>query len=505
MALLEMRGIAKSFGATRANDGVDLDVQAGQVVGLLGENGSGKSTLMKILFGMVVPDAGGIVFRGRELSDHTPRQAIAAGIGMVHQHFMLVDAMTVAENVMLGWDKAGRWLRKASIADEIRETSRRYGLDLDPDLRVADLPLGRRQRVEILKLLLRGAELLILDEPTSNLSPPEIEGLIEVMRRLRTEGKGIVFISHKLGEVLAVCDEVVVLRDGRVAGRQPVAQATRQELARLMIGRDVTEPLRRVEHAPGATRLAVRDLGVSGNRLVGVSFEVRAGEVLGIAGVDGNGQLELVEAIAGLEAPSAGAVAIGGRDVTRAGVAERVAAGLSYIPADRAHTSIVRSMSIAENLALRDVRRDPFSHRGWLSGKGFAANARRQIEAYAIRAPGPDARADQLSGGNQQKIVVAREIGRAPKVLVAFQATWGLDPGATRFVLERVLALRAAGAAVLYVSSELEEVLNIADRVGVLHGGKLVGLMPREAVDLGELGLMMAGAHARSPELSAAA
>jgi general nucleoside transport system ATP-binding protein len=504
--LLEMRGIAKSFGAVRANDGIDLDVAGGQILGLLGENGSGKTTLMKVLFGMVRPDAGRIVFRGTELSGHDPKQAIALGIGMVHQQFMLVESMTVAENVMLGWERAGRWLAAAAIANEIRETSRRYGLDLDPDARVGDLSLGRRQRVEILKAILRGAELLILDEPTSNLSPPEIDGLFAVMRRLKTEGKGTIFISHKLGEVLTICDDVIVLRDGRVAGRRPVADATRSELARMMVGRDVTDPLSRCERKAGASLLAVERLTVldadGAPRVRDASFGVHAGEVLAIAGVDGNGQSELAEALAGLR-PSSGRIAIGGKNITAETVAARVAAGLSYIPPDRAQTSMVASMSIADNLALRDVRRRPFSRAAWLSRSAIAAHAKRLIESYAIRALGPATLARQLSGGNQQKVVVAREIDRKPQVLIALQATWGLDPGATRFVLEEVLALRAAGAAVLYISSELEEVLAIGDRIGVLHAGRLVGLVERNDVDLEAIGLMMAGAHEANAELAA--
>ena len=504
--LLQMRGIAKSFGAVRANDGVDLDVAAGQILGLLGENGSGKTTLMKVLFGMLRPDAGRIIFRGTELSNHHPSQAIALGIGMVHQQFMLVEQMTVAENVMLGWDRAGRWLAAAEIANEIRQTSQRYGLDLDPEALVSNLSLGRRQRVEILKALLRGAELLILDEPTSNLSPPEIDGLLAVMRRLRTEGKATIFISHKLGEVLAICDDVIVLRDGRLAGRRPVAAATRAELARMMVGRDVTDPLSRGEQKLGTPLLSIEQLTVpdAGGtpRLRDVSFEVRGGEVLAIAGVDGNGQIELVEALAGLRS-SWGRIAVAGKDVTRQSVAARVAAGLSYIPPDRAQTSMVASMSIADNLALRDVKRRPFSRAAWLSRTAIAANGKRLIESYAIRAPGPATLARQLSGGNQQKVVVAREIDRGPQVLVALQATWGLDPGATRFVLEQVLALRAAGAAILYISSELEEVLAIGDRIGVLHAGRLVGLIERNDVELEAICLMMAGAYEANTGLAA--
>ena len=489
-----MRGIVRCFGAVRANDAIDLDVARGQVVGLLGENGSGKSTLMKVLFGMLPPDAGSILFRGRKLSGHRPGEAMAAGLAMIHQHFMLVDAMRVVDNVMLGWEAAGRVLRRAEVAERVRTASRRFGLDLDPDARVADLSLGRRQRVEILKAILRDAELLILDEPTSNLAPSEVFELLAVLRRLRAEGKGIVFITHKLPEVMDVCDDVVVLRAGRVAGRAAVADVTRGQLAELMVGRDTTAAPTPDLRPPGAARLAVRCLCAPG--LADIAFDLRAGEILGVAGVDGNGQFELVETLAGLRRASAGSVALDGRDITHASVAARVRAGMAYIPADRSHTALVQAMSVAENLMLRDTNRAPYGRRGLLSFAGRRAKARTLMQAYDIRAPGPASPVARLSGGNQQKIVVARELDRTPAVLVAHQAAWGLDPGATRFVLDSVVALRDAGAAVLYISSELEEVLAIGDRIAVLAGGRVAGLVPRAAVDLRQIGLWMAGRSA---------
>ena len=495
--LLEMRGIVKTFGPVRANDGIDLSVDAGRIVGLLGENGSGKSTLMKVLFGMLRADSGSIVYKGQELSDHDPRAALARGIGMIHQHFMLVEAMTVAENIMLGWDEAGSWLRRDAIAANIRETSERFALDLDPDSPVENLSLGRRQRVEILKALMRGAELLVLDEPTSNLSPPEVSGLLAVMRELKVEGKGIIFISHKLHEVMEICDEVVVLRDGRVSGQRPIADATDRDLARMMIERDISEPMPRLPvAASGAALLDVRDLATRprhGPGIQGVSFALHPGEIVAVAGVDGNGQIDLVEAIAGLVAPSAGRISLAGKDVTRLSVAARVAAGIAYIPPDRAMTSLIQGMSVAENLGLRDVRRTPFSTGPWLNRAGTEDAARDLIGRYAIRASGPNALTRELSGGNQQKIVVAREIARVPRVLIAFQATWGLDPGATRFVSEQVIALRNAGSAILYVSADLEEVLALGDRIGVMFNGRIVEIVPRFEVDLDRIGLLMAG------------
>lgn len=495
--MLELRGIEKRYGLVLANAGIDLAVSAGSVLGLLGENGSGKSTLMKILFGMVPADAGSILFRQRELSGHRPADAMAAGIGMVHQHFMLFDGMSVSENVQLGLGPSGMraaGLRQGQAAAAIRDASARYGLELDPGTVVGTLPLGRRQRVEIVKALMRGAQLLILDEPTSNLSPPEVAQLFRIVRRLRDEGRAVIFISHKLGEVLEICDRIVVLRDGRVVAQQETGLASRADLARLMVGREATLPFERTDASPGGIVLALDDIrlqdAASGG---GITCDLRGGEILAIAGVDGNGQQELARTIAGLQRPRTGRIRIHGRDVTRQGVSARMAAGLAYIPPDRAATSLVPALSIAENLMLRDARRLPFSRHGWLRRRAAVAHAERAIRAYAIRASSPSVRAGSLSGGNQQKIVLAREIGRQPGVLVALQPTWGLDPGATRLVLDRMLELRAAGAAILYISSELEEVMALGDRIGVMSAGQLVGIVPRAQASVERIGLMMGG------------
>ena len=494
--MLEMRGICKAYGTVRANRNIDLDVAAGRIVGLLGENGSGKSTLMKVLFGIVAADAGTITFKGQALHAHNPRMAIAAGLGMIHQHFTLVDAMTVTENVMLGWDRAGHWLRPHEIAELIHNTSRTYGLDLDPAAIVGDLPHGQRQRVEIMKVILRGAELLILDEPTSNLSPPEIRGLLDVMHRLREQGRGVIFISHKLDEVLEICDDIVVLRDGEVTGRRHAAGASKADLAQMMVGRDVTTPNEKAEHKPGKAVLHVVKLGRRDDngvaRLSDISFSLHAGEILAVAGVDGNGQSDLADVLAGLRAASEGGIDLAGQDITLLPVDGRLAAGLAYIPVDRATTSLVPAMSVADNLALREFGHAPFSHRGWLRRGAFEEHARERMQHFA----GPDAPARTLSGGNQQKIVVAREIGRRPKVLVAFQPTWGLDPGATRFVIDQLIALRDAGGAVLYLSASLEEVLMLGDRIAVMYDGRLSQPVARAEADITEIGLMMAGAGA---------
>ncbi len=504
--MLEMRGICKSYGAVRANRNIDLTVTGRRIVGLLGENGSGKSTLMKVLFGMTRADAGSITFRGRTLAGHSPRDAIAAGIGMIHQHFTLVDAMTVADNVMLGWVRAGAWLRSAEIAEMVRQASATYGLGLDPHALVSDLPLGLRQRVEIVKAILHGADLFVLDEPTSILSPPEVAGLLAVLRRLREEGHSIIFISHKLGEVLELCDEVVVLRDGEVAGRCEVAGATRADLARMMVGRDIAESPYRAAREAGPECLVVDRLSASDasgtERLHDVSFSICAGEIFAIAGVDGNGQAELVDVIAGLTRPTQGRVALDGTDITAWPVSTRLAAGMAYIPVDRSGVSLVLDMTIEDNIALRDFDRAPFSHGAWLDTAAIRKIALARITGFDIRAAGPDVPLHNLSGGNQQKVVVAREIGRKPRVLLAFQPTWGLDPGAARYVIDQVLALKDAGGAVLYISSELEEVLLLGDRVGVMFNGRLVGDVQRDDVDVTQIGLMMAGAAEQPSQAS---
>jgi general nucleoside transport system ATP-binding protein len=494
---LEMEGICKRYGAVRANEGVNLSAAPRQIVGLLGENGSGKSTLMKILYGMVRPDAGAIRFKGQALSGHTPRDAIRAGIGMIHQHFMLVEAMTVVENVMLGWEKTGAWLQEREVAKLVRSTSQEYGLGLDPQAVVGDLSFGKRQRLEIVKALLRGAELLVLDEPTSNLSPPEVTALLAVMQRIASDNRSIIFITHKLGEVFEVCHEVTVLRDGKNAGCCRPAETTRNELARMMVGREFGSGTPRLERTSGPAVLEVNRItledGSGLKRLDEVSFSVREGEILAVAGVDGNGQTELVEVLAGLQKPTGGSVTLGGQNITKKSVSERLKAGLAYIPVDRSTTSLVPGMTIAENLGLRDFAEPPLRRGLRLNHPAFQSRAITRMAEFAIRGDGPKATVSTLSGGNQQKIVIAREIGRKPRALIAFQATWGLDPGATRFVIEQILALRDSGGAVLYLSSDLEELLGIGDRIGVLANGRLTGIVPRAEANPAEIGLLMAG------------
>ncbi|VVE38306.1 ABC transporter ATP-binding protein [Pandoraea horticolens] len=503
--ILELQKICKRFGAVVANDSVDLVVPRGRIVALLGENGSGKSTLMKLVFGITHPDSGVILFKGRELAGHDPRDAIAAGIGMIHQHFMLVESMAVVDNVMLGWPASGRWLRRAKMAELVREASARYGLELNPERLVSDLSFGQRQRVEIVKAILRGADLLILDEPTSNLSAPEVQSLIKIMHVLKDEGRSVIFITHKLGEVMDACDEGIVLRSGRVASRFDVAHTHRSELARLMVDRDIDEPARRAEFGNRETVLQVRGLTVADKlgqpRINDVNFELRRGEILAIAGIDGNGQTELAEALAGLRRGQSGSITLDGVDITDMGARGRLAAGIAYVPVDRAQTSLIPAMTVEDNLAIRDFSRKPFSKGAMLNRKAFRRRAQEQIAAFRIACPGPEGIAGALSGGNQQKIVLAREIGRGPRVLIAMQPTWGLDPGATRFVVDRILALRDAGAAVIYISAELEEVLMLGDRIGVLSAGQLKGVVARAHVDLTQIGMLMSGAD-ETPERS---
>ena len=499
-ALLEMRGISKSYGSVQANRRIDLTVMPGEIVGLLGENGSGKSTLMKVLFGMVRPDEGDVVYQGRQLEAGSPRAALEQGIAMIHQHFTLVEAMTVSENLMLGWSRdAGPWLNHAATARKVREAAAHYGLEVDPDARVEQLALGEKQRVEILKAILRGAHLLILDEPSSILSPPEIERLLAFLKRFRAEGHSVVFITHKLGEVLEVADRVVVLRDGQVVGATDVAGATRESLARLMVGRELAPPAARAASPAGKARLQVEGLAArdaSGvERLRGASFTLRAGEVLALAGIDGNGQGELANTLAGITVPTAGRILLDGVDITRGNARTRLAAGIAYIPADRAGTSLVQGMSIEDNLVLRDIDQEPYSSGGRIARAVLRRLAQQRMREFDIRAASPQVPARTLSGGNQQKVALARELSRQPRVVIAFQPTWGLDPGATRFVVESLLKLRQQGAAVLYISSELEEVLAVGDRIGVLSGGRILHVVDRAQADLESIGLAMAGAR----------
>jgi simple sugar transport system ATP-binding protein len=498
--------IQKSFGDCVANRSATLEVAPGEIHALVGENGAGKSTLMRVLSGMFRPDAGRVRVNGRDVTGWSTAEAIDAGVGMVHQHFMLVPPLSVADNVVLGIEpRRGLALDRARAEREVAELSARTGLRIDPRRRVADLSVGEAQRVEILKALFRGAKILILDEPTAVLSPPEIEELWGVLRRLRAEGGTIVLITHKLDEVMAISDRVTVMRHGSTVERMATADTSPREIARAMVGRDVALAAdaahRAAETAPiaaGGDALAVRDLVVRGARGIravdGVSFTIAPGEILGIAGVEGNGQTELVEAIAGLRAVDAGSIRLGERELARRSVRERADAGLSHIPEDRHHRGLVLEQTIAENLILGQQHR--FARGLRLDGERIAANARRQIEAFDIRPGDPRMTARALSGGNQQKIVIAREMGRDFRVLLAAQPTRGVDVGAIEFIHERIREARQAGKAILLVSADLAEVLALSDRIAVMYGGKLVAVLPRAEASPSVLGPYMVGVRA---------
>lgn len=489
-----MRGIVKRFGDVVANDGVDLTLAPGTIHALLGENGAGKTTLMRILYGLASPDAGEILIRGRPVQIRSPRDAIQAGIGMVTQHFSLVAPMTVAENVALG-DEGGFRLDLAAARTRVAEASERVGIAVSPERRIRDLSIGERQRVEIVKALARDCRVLVLDEPTAVLVPQQVEALLAALRRLREDGLSIVFISHKLREVMEISDEVTVLRHGAAAGTLATAETDERELGRLMIGRPLaatarsgvppaagTSPLLRVERlcADGSLGLpAVRD----------VSFAVRGGEILGIAGVSGNGQTELAEVLSGMRTPTSGTVLVDGADVTGARPAAVTAAGVGRIPEDR-RASVVGELSVAYNLVLEDL--DAYRRGPMLDERLIRTTAERLIERFAIKARPTDA-VGTLSGGNIQKVLLARVLAREPKVLVVAQPTQGLDVGATEYVRSQLLAQREAGAAVLLISDELEELLALADRLVVMYEGEIAGRFDDADVDVEQLGLLMAG------------
>lgn len=498
--VVELTGITKRFPGVLANDRISLAVEPGEIHALVGENGAGKSTLMKILYGLYQPDEGSISIRGRPATLDSPRRAIELGIGMVHQHFMLIPVFSVTENVILGMEPAhtGR-LDLGQARTRIRALAVQYGLTLDPDAEVGTLSVGEQQRVEIIKVLYRGADVLILDEPTAVLTPQEVDDLFANLKRLRAEGKTIVFISHILEEVLAIADRITVLRRGRTVGTLAVRDATKAQIAELMVGRPVLMDLPIVPTTPGDVRLQVDGAVVPGARgrpaVRGVSFAVRGGEILGIAGIEGNGQTELVEALVGLRALSAGHVKIMDEDVSGAGVRAIRLLGLAHIPEDRHRRGLVLPMEIWENLILGHHMRPVFGRGPVLDRPAISRFAEERAARFDVRTPTLRTPALALSGGNQQKVVVAREFGFDPKVLIAAQPTRGLDIGATEFVRRQILEARAGGMAVVLVSAMLEEILSLADRVAVMHAGRIVAEFPRGGATPREIGLYMTGAR----------
>ncbi len=495
--LVVLRNITKTFPGVVANDNVTFEVRPGEVHALLGENGAGKTTLMNILYGLYRPDSGEIWVQGKRVEIRSPRDAIQLGIGMVHQHFKLVLPHTVAENVALGLAGTPFWAPARAIAKKLRELSERYGLPVDPDRRIWELSAGEQQRVEILKALIRGAGVLILDEPTSVLTPQEANELFKVLSRMKAEGHGIIFISHKLDEVLSAADRITVMRRGKVVGTVPANEATKEELARMMVGREVVFRLTKSTCRPGEAALLVQNLYAKNDRglwaLKDVSFAVCRGEILGIAGIAGNGQRELVEVLTGLRRAERGKILLLGEDVTNGSPRFLSDLGCAHIPEERIRMGIVPALPVEENLILKKHHRPPFCWRSLLDLHSVRSFALKAIEEYGIMTPSPRTPAKLLSGGNIQRLILARELSGNPAVVIAAHPTYGLDVGATEQIRQILLRARDEGAAVLLVSEDLEEIMELSDRIAVMFRGEIMGIVPAGEATLEELGLMMAG------------
>jgi len=497
--LLELRGITKRFPGVLANDHINLTLNSGEIHALLGENGAGKTTLMNILYGLYQPDEGEIIVRNEKLKIHSPIDAIKAGIGMVHQHFMLIPVFTVAENVMLGEEplRPGGILDRARVIKVIRDISAQYSLEVEPTAMVRDLPVGVQQRVEIIKLLYRKADLLIFDEPTAVLTPQEVDELFKIMRSLTKQGKSIIFITHKLREVLEIADRITVIRRGAVIGTTIPAEANQNKLAAMMVGRDVQLELDKSKSKGGDVVLEVNDLVVSDDlheiTVNQVSFDVHSGEILGIAGVQGNGQTELVEALTGLREIAAGKVTLLGKEITHANPRQITELGTAHIPEDRQRDGLVLSFPITENLILNTYYKPPYCKGILLSRQDMMKESDRLVKEFDIRTPSALLTAASLSGGNQQKVIIARELSRQLHLLIASQPTRGLDVGSIEYIHKQILAKRDTGTGVLLVSTELDEVLELSDRIAVMYRGKIVAIVPAENVTKEYIGLLMAG------------
>ncbi|MGA2612189.1 MAG: ABC transporter ATP-binding protein [Spirochaetia bacterium] len=494
---VEMRDIVKCFPGVRANSKVCFDVSSGEVHALLGENGAGKSTLMRQLYGLYQPDEGDIIVDGRRLDLRSPADAIRAGIGMIHQHFMLVPTLTVAQNVALG-QRSSRapLLDLKRVTSRIHELSEEYGLKVDPRAYVWQLSVGEQQRVEIMKTLYRGARLIILDEPTAVLTPQEVKDLFSTLRRMVGQGHSLVFISHKLQEVMAISDRVTVLRDGKVIGTRPTAQVTRSELVQMMVGREL-DPLSPRPMDPGLPRLTVEGLRAMGDRgteaLRNIDLKVHAGEIVGLAGVSGNGQRELAECLAGMRKASGGRILIGELDITSATLNQRIDAGMAYIPEERMRDGAIRDFSVQENIFLHDHASPQFTRGIFLNFSRMEAHAGELVREFAVKTPGLDTPLKNLSGGNIQKLILARELSRHPAMLIAAQPTRGVDISSTVYIHQRLLMQREAGTGILLISEDLDEICTLSDRIAVMYEGWIIGLVGRGEATLEQLGLMMAG------------
>jgi simple sugar transport system ATP-binding protein len=503
--VLELHSITKRFPGVLANDHIDLTLEQGEIHALLGENGAGKTTLMNILYGLYQPDEGEIIVRGQKITVHSPSDAIAAGIGMVHQHFMLVPVFTVTENVMLGEEatRTGGFLNREIVAEEIRRISKQYNLEVDPDAYVKNLPVGVQQRVEIIKLLYRKANILIFDEPTAVLTPQEANELFKIMRSLVDQGKSIIFITHKLREVLEFSDRITVIRRGRVIGSTTPAEADQNKLATMMVGREVMLELDKQPAKAGDVVLSVQNLTVVDDRRQAavdqISFDVRAGEVLGIAGVQGNGQTELVEALTGLRQVFEGKILLKDQDITSATPREVTELGTGHIPEDRQKVGLVLAFPIEDNLILNTYYKPPFAKGVTMQGPQIEQTAQKLVQDYDIRTPGILVSAGSLSGGNQQKVIVARELSRPLHLLIASQPTRGLDVGSIEYIHKQILSRRDNNTAVLLVSTELDEIMELSDRIAVMFRGKIVAIIPAERASKENIGLLMAGVQPEQP------
>lgn len=503
--VLEVRGLTKRFPGVLANDHINLKVRRGEVLGLLGENGAGKSTLMNLIYGLYTPDEGEILINGKAVTIKDPNDAIRHGIGMVHQHFQLVPVLTVTENIMLGNESvSGPFLNRKAAKKRILEIADQYGLQVDPDALVQDLSVGIQQRVEIIKALYRNAEILILDEPSAVLTPQETEGLFDIMETLKARGVSLIFISHKLKEVLRICDQITVLRLGKVAGEADPKASTQESLASMMVGRSVLLRVDKTPAKPGAPVLDVRDLNVLDDRKLpavkNVSLQVLSGEIVGVAGVQGNGQTELVEAITGLREPTSGHIYLDNAEITYAAPRKVTEAGVAHVPEDRQKNGMVAPFSIKDNIRLQQYYQPPFSS-GIISNERVINQvASELVKEYDVRTPGIDTNIGALSGGNQQKVIVAREFSRKSKLLIAAQPTRGLDVGSIEFIHKQIVRMRDEGAGVMLVSTELDEILSLSDRIAVVCGGQVIDIVDAATATRESIGLLMAGIKGDAPE-----